>query len=313
MILCVTLNPSMDRRIDIEDMLIGQVNRVYRVEAHAGGKGIHVATAVMQLGHESLVTGILGDSLGDWVENDLHHEGISTRFIRIEGETRINFSIHIAKTGLHLEILEPGPTVKPEEIAMFESLYRELLVDSGVVVFSGSLPQGLPFDTYSQLVCEANHRGIITIVDTSGSALQEVLAAHPTFVKPNRVEVEKLIGTSLSCEADLIHTLSSPPLLSARSVIISLAEDGAIARWNEQGILYAKPPQVEVANPIGSGDCMVAGMAVALEQGMNAEETIRFAVACGTAGAVHPRTGWIDTTKLIKFYDLVKVSWLQKF
>lgn len=43
MIVCVSANPAIDRRLRIKNLNIGAINRAVSVEAFAGGKAAHVA------------------------------------------------------------------------------------------------------------------------------------------------------------------------------------------------------------------------------------------------------------------------------
>ena len=49
----------------------------------------------------------------------------------------------------------------------------------------GSLPQGLPDDYYARLIREARAEGVYTLLDSSGNALRNGVAAGPDLVKPN--------------------------------------------------------------------------------------------------------------------------------
>lgn len=48
MIICVSANPAIDRRLRINNLQIGAVNRAVSVEAVAGGKAAHVAMAARE-------------------------------------------------------------------------------------------------------------------------------------------------------------------------------------------------------------------------------------------------------------------------
>ena len=63
MILTVTMNPSVDTRYQLDELIIDDVNRV-TPEKTAGGKGLNVARVLGQLGDDVVATGLLGGHMG---------------------------------------------------------------------------------------------------------------------------------------------------------------------------------------------------------------------------------------------------------
>ncbi|HBE86771.1 MAG TPA: 1-phosphofructokinase, partial [Lachnoclostridium sp.] len=53
MIVTVTMNPAIDKTVDIDRFERGDLNRIKRVESDAGGKGINVSKTIKELGGES--------------------------------------------------------------------------------------------------------------------------------------------------------------------------------------------------------------------------------------------------------------------
>ena len=64
------------------------------------------------------------------------------------------------------------------------------------MVLSGSLPPGLPPAAYAELIAAATAAGVPAVLDTSGDALREGVAAGPAIVKPNLDELAALAGRS---------------------------------------------------------------------------------------------------------------------
>jgi tagatose 6-phosphate kinase len=76
-------------------------------------------------------------------------------------------------------------------------------------------------------------------------------------------------------------------------VVLSLGEAGAVA-VTEGRAAHALVHVERAVNAVGSGDCLLGGVAVALARGLPFEEVLRLGVACGAANAVGPETGRID-------------------
>ena len=60
MIVTVTMNPAIDKTIEIDRLNRGNLNRIEKIEYDAGGKGINVSKTIHELGGESIATGFLG-------------------------------------------------------------------------------------------------------------------------------------------------------------------------------------------------------------------------------------------------------------
>ena len=60
MIITVTMNPAIDRTLEIDSLVRGGLNRIGRVEYDAGGKGINVSRTIRELGGKTIATGFFG-------------------------------------------------------------------------------------------------------------------------------------------------------------------------------------------------------------------------------------------------------------
>jgi 1-phosphofructokinase family hexose kinase len=286
MILCISLNPAIDRRLRLERLTMGAVNRARAVKPMPGGKAAHVAMAARTLGEEVLWVGFLGGATGEECERGLKDLYIPVHVVRIAEGTRNNLEL-IDEAGTVTEILEPGARVNAEELQEMMSACRLLFKKHGAggqAVLSGSLPPGVPANLYAQMITEARACGCRTLLDTSGDALRSAIQAAPDFVKPNRHEAEQLTGFTLDDEEQAVDAARRLILAGAGSVALSLGAEGMIWQSSSGGsTLLARPPAVKVVSAVGSGDASVAGFAVARARGLSDIEAIKLAVACGTA------------------------------
>ena len=122
MIVTVTMNPAIDKTVEIQELNPGGLNRIRKVEYDAGGKGINVSKTIQELGAESIATGFLGGNAGRTIENVLKEKGMSCEFIWVQGETRTKTKV-FEYTGEVTELNEPGPEITHEQI---EELFKKL-------------------------------------------------------------------------------------------------------------------------------------------------------------------------------------------
>jgi tagatose 6-phosphate kinase len=66
--------------------------------------------------------------------------------------------------------------------------------------------------------------------------------------------------------------------------MVTLGREGAAALFEDKHFLI-RPPALDSARAVGSGDAVFAGLASALRKGQTSEEVLRFAIATGTATA----------------------------
>jgi 1-phosphofructokinase family hexose kinase len=297
-IVCVSANPAVDRRLRFHSLVLGRVNRAKGVEAFPGGKAAHVAMAAHALGARTVWLGFLGGAIGEEFAAKLRELKIELVRVRTRKPTRMNLEL-LEDSGRITEVLEPGG--RPDSTEMQEMLrafaaglrnkWRRALV-----VISGSLPLGVPADFYRSLIAAAESAGSRVILDTSGDALRASLASRPAFVKPNLEEAEALIGQKLKDQAAIVDAARELIDRGARSAAVSLGAEGLV--WLEQSngpAWFARPPRLRPISTVGCGDATVAGFALAIAKGMSGEAAIKLASACGAANCLAEAPGRISS------------------
>lgn len=309
MIICVSANPAIDRRVRLKKLVPGAVNRAVSAGSFAGGKAAHVAMAAHALGEETVWTGFLGGATGDELKKQLNELGIRAVPVHTQAKTRTNDEI-IDEQGNITEILEPGSAVTEAELEHMYETCETLIADAVedfYVVLSGSLPPNLPLDFYSRLISSAHKQGGKVILDTSGEAFLNALSANPDLVKPNREETENATGVNINSQDTAILAAFRLRELGAQGVAVSLGRDGIV--WlDDDELLIAKSPEVDVISTVGSGDATVGGFAVGGIRNLGNEETIRLAVACGAANCLGKFPGQIDAENVKRLLPLVDVK-----
>lgn len=307
-ILTVSLNAAVDVTYLVDEFAVGKINMVRELTRVAGGKANNVARVVASLGQRVTATGFASGAAGGFIQEDLRRNGIEADFEESSGENRTCISL-VDPVGRTLtEVREKGPELTAEEADRFISRYIHLLDQAELVIISGSLPPGIPADYYRRLVSLAYRKAYIrSIVDASGQALKQVLAAQPYMVKPNLEELEEWAGTPLLTEAAILAAATRLTEAGPLVVGVSLGADGLLL-VSPQGAWRAVPPAVDAVNTVGCGDSLVAGFAVGLMQGLSAEEILQLAVGCGTANALTRPVGEVRPADLQRLRPQVKVT-----
>lgn len=303
MILTVTLNPSIDIRYNINNLSLGKINRVFEYDKTIGGKGLNVTRVIKKLGEEVLATGFLGGKLGEEFEERLNTIGIKNDFQNTSDKTRN--CINILHNGISTEILESGPVIK-EEWENFKNKFKFLSEYCKYISISGSLPDGLSYLSYFELIEIANKYQCKVFLDTSGEALKNSLKSKPYFIKPNLEELENLSNKTLTTIEEIINEAKMINDKGIKIVAVTLGENGAVLTSKDK-ILIAKNPNVEIVNTVGCGDSFVAGFITASHREYSLEDSFKLAIACSISNALLPDKGNIclDTVnKLINQIDI---------
>ena len=311
MLVCISANPAIDRRLRLENIAVGEINRALSAQPFPGGKAAHVAMVARALGVDVMWVGFLGGANGEQCESGLSACGVPLTVIRTQSETRANLEL-VSADGKVTEILEPGGAVTEGEVERLLTTCRDLFAESErgtQVALSGSLPRGAPLDLYAELIRLAHLYGCRTLLDSSGEALRQGLNAAPDFVKPNRSEASVFANCSIDAGNSAAGAMQKFFAAGAKSVAISLGAEGMIWQRSVNGDLFvSQPSPLTNCSPVGCGDAALAGFAVAHEWGLSDEETLRLATACGSANCLADAPGRVDGDDVSRLAQEIRVQ-----
>jgi 1-phosphofructokinase len=280
MIYTVTLNPSLDYIVEVDQVTLGELNRTKNETKFPGGKGINVSQVLKRLDVDSRALGFLGGFTGDYIEEFLTSHGIQTDFVKVDEDTRINIKL---KSDKETEINAKGPNITKENFEALKGKIRELTSED-ILVLAGSIPSTMPESTYEELVKLCNENGTKFVVDAEGELLKKVLPLNPFLIKPNHHELGDLFNTVINSCEEVIPYAIELIRQGAQNVIVSLADKGAVLINKDQALITTSP-KGDVKSSVGAGDSMVAGFIATYEKTKSIEEAFRFSVAAGSATA----------------------------
>ena len=259
MVYTVTLNPALDYEVCVDGLRAGELNRTKRENLHFGGKGVNVSTVLHRLGVETAALGFVAGFTGKALEDGLSAAGIRTDFVHLEeGLTRVNVKIRSGGEGEETEINSQGPSIPP---AALEALLQKLdrLGPEDALVLAGSLPAGLPRDTYRNILARVEGQGALTVVDAAKDLLRGTLPYRPFLIKPNSAELGELFGRGALTGEEAAVYAGRLQQQGARNVLVSMAGDGSLLLDETGACRYLGVPSGTVRHSVGAGDSMVAG------------------------------------------------------
>ena len=277
MIVTVTLNPALHVGYQAERVGLGQANEVSRVSYRAGGRGLAVARLLHTFGHEVVAAGLVGGASGEVIRAELAQAGVATQFTRIAGESRRVLEVADTCDGPVTTFREPAPYITTEELGRLAADYLSLLADADAVVLCGSLPDGLPADTYGSLTSYAADAGVPVVLSAGGSALWHGASRGPALVMPES-DGDDLPGL-------IEKGAGSVALRSGPAVTVVTAQ----ARW-QASLVGAPRAGGETARGPGAGrsrDALVAGLVPGIALGWSWPDMLRHAVALTAAVATN--------------------------
>jgi len=301
MIITVTLNPALDKTIQVDEFKIDSVNRIVDTRVDAGGKGINVSKVIEELQHKSTALGFLGGSSGNQIKNYLDELNINNDFLTVKGETRTNLKIYDKVFNTHTDINENGPGLGEENISNIKEKIMEYCNRDSIVVLSGSVPSGVSTSIYGDIIRDIKTKGGKAILDAEGELLMEGIKAGPYMVKPNIDELEKAFHISINSQEQVIETAKKILEYGVKYVVISQGSEGSLFISNDK-VAKVKGIKVEVKSTVGAGDSMVAALAVAVQQEYSFEEAMKLACATSTANVM------TEGTQTGKFADIEKLK-----
>jgi tagatose 6-phosphate kinase len=307
MILCLNLNAAIDKTVVISPFELNKIHRPESVISLAGGKGCNVARALKMLGEEPVVSGWVGGFAGQFIETELHREEIQTDFIHTDFESRTCTSILDPEKQTLTEIYELGEAVPSAKVEELRTHIRAIIGNYRAVTLSGSLPPGVPVGFYASVIEIAREANVLTFLDSSGEALRKGAEATPFFIKPNETEARSLLGVEPKRSMDSSQMAAEISMRYRTNVLLSMGAVGAIAA-NGREVLNARSPAVEARSAVGSGDCMLAGLAYGFLQGLSLEQAIACGVAAGTANTLTIGAGQFKMDDFERLRNEVRVS-----
>lgn len=306
MIFTLTMNPSFDRYLYVDELIPDDSIRVKSTHEYAAGKGIDVSRVIKEIGGTSIAICPLGGSNGERMEFILDNEKVLYATVRVKHETRMNIIVQSNKNQYRLNL--PGKPLSENEYEMIIDMLKTILRTGDTLVASGSLPSGLHPSVYGDIVKIAKSKDVKIYVDTDGDNLREAAKEGPFGIKPNIHELSRLIGKEVKVEEVEKAAADVAKKYGISNVLVTLGGAGSIS-WVDGHLYKMKPIKVKVKGGVGAGDSFLAGFISKRDESI--EDALKLASACGAAAVINEGTTLskkADVDRIIKEVEITTIK-----
>ncbi len=310
MILCVTLNPCLDKTLTVPPWEPGDSIRGLAVREVVGGKGNNVARALTRLGRAARPVTFLGGPVGAHCEALLRSDdGLDPLVTPTEAPTRIILTARTEGTSDQTAFFDPDPAISASEAEALYNRVEGALTEGGITAMSlsGSSPSPPTHGVYAALIALARSRRVPVLLDSYGPALDAIWGFWPDVIQLNRREAAAHLRRPQVDDSGVFELLAR---WARHGVECGVVTDGPLPVLALYGgrRYRAIPPSVEPVNPIGSGDCLLAGLIDARLSSLDPEPALRHALACAVANALVWDAGALDPERVRDIEAKVEVE-----
>ncbi len=307
MIITVSLNPSIDRTLSVQGFEYGGTNRVIKARDDAGGKATNLALVASALGAKAMCVGLLPEMDGAITRARLDAAGVKTAFVQVPGRLRVNIKLLDEAQGAITEINERGCSVDAASVDELTRLVFDTVGPGDVLVLTGSMPPGINLAYYAELArcCKGKCR---CAIDAEGEPLELGVRENPDLIKPNRHELELLVGRKLSSLGEIASAAQEIQSSGVGAVCVTMGGEGAVY-VDAEGALFAPALKLKARSTVGAGDSMLAGLLCGLQQGKDRMRAFAMGVAAAAASVVSEGTSLVDANV---YWDMMGRTTIQR-
>ncbi len=251
-----------------------------------GGKGSNQSVAAAMAGGEThFITRLGRDDFARIARATWEKAGVRPE-VTEDGEsyTGAAFIFLEAATGDNAIIVSPGAAARITE----EDLETRAELIRGASVFVTQLEQPIPAAKRGLEIARA--AGVPTILNPApAAALDDAMLALCDYLTPNESEAEGLTGLKVTSLAEAEAAADALLDRGVGAVVITLGAKGALYRDRSRSVHVPAVSAGPVVETTGAGDAFNGGFAVALAEGRDVVEAVRF--GCATAGISVTRPG----------------------
>ena len=233
------------------------------IHFHAGGQGVWVARMAHALGAQVGLSAVLGGESGQILGTVLQAHGLNVR--AVHGSLEKGVYVHDRRNGSRVPIAEvPAPRLDVTSSTSSTAWALTDALGSQVACLTG--PQhagGLEPSVYRRLAGDLRRNHVTVVAELTGPALPAALSAGVDVLKLSDTELDAEGWAKDTSAVSLIDARTRLRAAGARAIVASRGPEPAIALADDV-FFKLGGPRVTPADPTGTGDTMVAAIAVGL-------------------------------------------------
>lgn len=239
-----------------------------------GGKGANQAVAASRQGANVAMLGRVGsDSFGPFLLDSLKSNQVDVTHVQVDDSATGTATIIVDGNGQNSIVLSAGANgkVSPADVDSASALTPKLIL----------LQLEIPIPTVLYAAQRARQNGSQVILNPApAKPLPDELISLADFIIPNETELSLLTGMEVK---DVPSAEQAARVLlghGAKHVIVTLGSKGALLVSGTQ-VKQVDTYKVDVVDTTAAGDAFIGGFASALLRGLELEEAVKHANACG--------------------------------
>lgn len=243
-----------------------------------GGKGANQAVAAARHGANVAMLGRVGkDSFGPFLLDSLKSNQVDITNVHVDDSATGTAIIVVDSSGQNSIVLSAGANgkVSPADVDHASVLSPSLIL----------LQLEIPMLTVLHTAHYAKQNNIRVILNPApAKPLPDELIALTDFIIPNETELSLLTGVEVK---DIPSAEQAAKILldrGAKNVVVTLGSNGSLFVSSTQ-VTHVSAYKVNVIDTTAAGDAFIGGFASALLRGIEIEEAVKYANACGALAA----------------------------
>jgi ribokinase len=212
------------------------------------------------------------DSFGPFLLDSLKSDSVDITHVHTDNSATGTAIIVVEASGQNSIVLSAGANgkVSTKDIDAFNIEAKILL-----------LQLEIPLETVLHAAKWGKQKGMVVILNPAPARkLPDELIANADYILPNETELNLLTGAPVTDAASAEKAARILLARGAKNVLVTLGAKGALLVSSNR-VKPINTYKVDVVDTTAAGDAFIGGFASALLRGIEIEEAVKYANACG--------------------------------
>ena len=285
-IITVGLSPAWDITCRGQNLDWGRHEVVSSCIERPAGKALNISRALAWMGEKSIATGL-------WGRNDYElmlkamgalKKHVKVKMTTVVGSTRRNVTVIDTTNFRDMHLRDKSELATTKTLRELKTNLEAMVRRDSVCVFAGTMPDGKLLGDVIRIVKLCRSRGAKIALDTSGTALRQIVDTGVMWlVKPNVEELRELLGEPIGNTPRSLVKAGQKLLDKVEIVLISRGSKGAVVVTKEGAWHGLCVGSAKVLSTVGCGDYLLAGFLKGLKDKSDVASALEIAIKIATA------------------------------